>query len=449
MEVVRYINLKDQPEVLYSDEKVFRRDFTTPSGPLFKPDWSPFLHLAVNYTTHLSVYRRQLVQDVGGFRAGFEGSQDHDLMLRATAAATKPVVHVPFCLYQWRRHEASTAGDLKAKPYAADAGLKAVKEHCAKELRPAEVTVDRGTGHYRVRFELPNPIPKVSVVIPSKNAYPLIKRCLDSLFDKTTYDNFEVVVVDNGSNDPTCQDLYRSYQGKYGPRFSVLPKDIPFNFAALCNAGVERGTGTVVILLNNDTEVIDEGWMRELASLTTLDPVGAVGAKLLYPDGSVQHAGVTLMDRDIAHHSFKFLPGEAATYLNLLQTRHEVSGVTGACLAVTKANYQKVGGLDEIYLPNGFGDVDFCLKLRREGLVNLYTPDATLIHHESQSRGSNIEVFEKHVLIQRWGDRLILDPYRNLNLQPHPNFVDDPAGHYPELSLKEFDSWLASYKWQV
>lgn len=430
-EMVRFINMYDCPDILYSDERVIDANGRRRNIPYHKPDWSPFMHLVKNYTTHLTVYKRELVDKVGGFRPGFEGSQDHDLMLRMTEATTRPVVHVPFLLYHWRAHPESTAAGISAKPYAAIAGEKAVAEACIRRGRPADVTYETVTGHYRIDFHLPAKSPLVSIIIPTKNSFELVRACLESVFELSTYPNFEVIVVDNGSTDARCLEYFREQSSKRGEaKFRLVSWDAPFNFAQLNARGVEEARGEYYLFLNNDTEVITPNWIEELLRHAQFPDVGAVSCKLLYPDGLIQHAGVALSGRDIANNIGLMSKRDDNRNASALLSVHEVSAVSAACLLCRKEAYHSVNGFEEVYIPNGYGDVDFCLNLRKKGLLCIYTPHAELRHHESKTRRKNIEAFERLYMVKKWGQELILDPY----LSPHMLYGSDY-----ELNLKYFE----------
>ncbi len=440
-EMARYINHRDRPEILYSDERLVDKDGERFHGPFYKPDWSPFFHLSVNYTTHLSVYKTELLRKIGGFRQGFEGAQDHDLMLRAVEGSTKPVVHVPFILYQWRALEGSTASSIDEKPYAVVNGVKAVKEACERRYRPAEVEWERETFHYKIKFELPEHEPLVSIIIPSKDRPELIGTCLDSIFRLSTYKNVEILLVDNGSTDPAAFATYQKFQAAEPGRITVIAHDAPFNFGAMNNVAARQAKGEYLVLLNNDTEVVTARWLEELLSYAQFPDVGAVGCKLLYPDLTIQHAGLALVDRRIAAHSLKYLPHNTSHYLDSANTLREVAAVTAACLMVKRADYLAVGGLDEVDLPNGFGDVDFCLKLARLGRRQVYTPHATLIHYESPSRGASIENYEKMVMLERWSHELLNDPYMNFHLLRHEHVSPAIEAHIDPKRETLRDYW--------
>lgn len=414
-EVVRHINLFESPEILYSDEQVIDANGDPATVPFFKPDWSPQLHLRVNYTTHLSVYNRQLIMRIGGFRKGFEGSQDHDLMLRAVAATTKKIAHIPMVLYQWRAHPGSTAASIDSKPYAAQAGERCIKEYLKNQGRPAKVVWEALTGHYRIEYELPQPAPLVSLVICTKDMPKLIGGCIDSIINKTTYSNYELVVVDNQTTDPECLALFAKREKAQQPPFRRVCFDKPFNFAAMNNLGVSHARGEFVVLLNNDTVVVEPRWIEELIQLAQFPEIGAVGAKLLFRNGLIQHAGVVLADREVAIHSCVHLPPDELHYMGMTCTVHEAAAVTGACLCIQKSKFEKIGGLKEFFVANGYGDVEFCIRLMKSGLTNIFTPHALLFHYESPSRKASFEFFERNYLVQTCGQEIMNDPYFNPN----------------------------------
>ena len=440
-EMVRYINFKGLPDILYSDERTIDEYGNKLNQAYRKPSWSPFMHLCMNYTTHFSVYRRSLIEKIGGFRAGFEGSQDHDLMLRAVESSEKPVVHVPFCLYQWRAHALSTAASMDSKPYAAIAGEKAVREALERRNRPATVTYEPVTHHYRLDFKLPENLPLVSIIIPNKNAYNLIKNCIESIYQKTLYSNFEIIVIDNGTTEKEVLDLYKAYSQK--SNFRSFVESSYFNFAKMTNHGVAQAKGEYVLLLNNDTSVIDPNWIEELLKVGQFPEVGAVGAKLLFPDGSIQHAGILLTGQRIAEHPGIGLPEKHTLYCNVMNTLHESAAVSAACLLIKKDKYLTVGGLDERFTPNGYGDVDFCLRLSQNGYTQLFTPYAKLYHHESPTRGESIEYFERFYLMQEYGDKIFNDPYLNPNIARGNTYETDHAYEKLDLNAKEFKFFLS------
>ncbi len=441
-EVVRFINLNHQPDILYSDERLIDQDGKKIDVPYHKPRWSPLIHLSVNYTTHLSVYRRSLVEKINGFRAGFDGSQDHDLMLRAVEASAKPVVHIPICLYQWRAHQASTAGSLTAKPYAATSGEKAVSEALVRRGYSGEVEFYKNTLHYRLRVSIIEPLPLVSIIIPSKDSYKYIEGCLRSVFAKTTYANYEILISDNGSTSQDVLDLYAKYKKEHPTRFEVVLKFAAFNFAAQVNRAAKIARGQYLLLLNNDTEVLTPDWIQEMLMFAQMKEVGAVGCKLLFKDGTIQHAGIYGHDRLIANHTGYTLKKDDDRYANYLNTVHECLAVTAACLLVSKEKYFSVDGLDEYYLPNGYGDLALCLELRRRGFSSVFTPYAELVHYESPTRGITVEYFEHLVVLSKYSNELLLDPYMNPNLLRDRYFTVYEAYKMSDLTEKQMQFFL-------
>lgn len=423
--VAQAAHLRPSAQIIYSDE-----DKLDESGlrcdPFFKPDWSPDLLYSQNYVCHLGVYRRELVQNVGGFRAGFEGSQDYDLLLRCAAQVSNPldIVHVPQVLYHWRKTEGSTALGHDQKDYTSQAALRALQAHFDAHHPGTKATIEV-PGIYRHRWPLPDKPPLVSLIVPTRDGYEHLKTCIDSIVHKTTYPHFEVLVVDNQS---TCA-LTLSYldslrNGTQGQgRVRVLSHNQAFNYSAINNEAAAQARGSVLGLVNNDVEVISPEWLTEMVSHAIRPDVGCVGAKLYYPDGTLQHAGVVLGIGGVAGHSHKYFPGSASGYFGRLRTIHNVSAVTGAVLVVRKATFEAVGMLDAQGLSVAFNDVDLCIKVRNAGYRNVWTPYAELYHHESKSRGADESpekqarfARERDLMLARWGRTLQLDPFYNLHL---------------------------------
>jgi O-antigen biosynthesis protein len=412
--------LAEHPGVrlVYSDEdKLDARGVR--HDPYFKPDWNPDLCRSHNLFCHFGVYERALVESVGGFRPGFEGSQDYDLLLRCIERVPDDaIVHVPRVLYHWRVHAGSTASGATVKPYAEVAGQLALTQHLQR--RGVKGAVERTPLGYRVRYELPEKLPLVSLIVPTRNAMHLVRDCLESVQARTTYPNYEVLLIDNGSDDPEALAYFEEL-ARRGVR--VLRDDGPFNFSALNNRAVEQARGEVIGLLNNDIQVISPDWMTELVSHAMRPEVGAVGAKLLYPDDTIQHAGVLLGVGGVAGHAFHGRPRGAPGHFGRLGLVSGYSALTAACLFVRKSAYLEVGGLDEAGLKVAFNDVDFCLKLIRAGYRNVYTPYAELYHFESKSRGREDTpakqarfASEADCMVSRWGETLRRDPAYNPNL---------------------------------
>ncbi|CAO4168558.1 glycosyltransferase family 2 protein [Methylorubrum extorquens] len=417
-EVARAIRTDPDLELIYSDEdKVDGRGRRF--EPHFKSGYDRELLWAQNYVNHLCVVRTDTLRRLGGLRPGFEGSQDHDLLLRLTEGlAAERVRHIPKVLYHWRAAAGSGTFSDRALARAEAARLQALAEVAARRGARAE----RGAqGFNRLVRPLPEPPPLVSVVIPTRDRAELLGVVLDGLFARTDYPALEVVVVDNGSTEPAMRDLFARYGSE--PRLRVLPAPGPFNFSELSNRGAAAARGTILLFLNNDIEVLEPGWLTELVSIASDPEIGAVGAKLLYPDGTIQHGGIVLGIGGIAGHSHLGLPGNEPGYFARMLLSQEVSAVTGACLSMRAEVFSEVGGFDAAHLAVAFNDVDLCLRIRAAGYRIVWTPQARLLHHESKSRGAEdtpekrarFEA-ESRVMRERWEPVLRADPYYNPNL---------------------------------
>lgn len=387
--------------------------------PHFKSGFDRELLYGQNYINHLSVLPTARVRELGGLRPGFEGSQDHDLLLRATAGVpVSRIHHIPRVLYHWRAAGGSGTFSDRALAQSEAARLRALSEIVA----PSGGQAVRGTlGFNRLVRPLPEPPPRVSVIIPTRDRAELLEVSLRGLFEATDYPDIEVVVVDNGSVEPRTRALFDAYVADRRLRVIAVPG--PFNFSDLSNRGAAAANGPVLLFLNNDVEVIEPGWLRELVSIA-LDPeIGAVGAKLLYPDRTLQHGGIVLGIGGVAGHSHLGLPDADPGYFARMVLAQEVSAVTGACLAMRAAVFAEVGGFDATDLAVAFNDVDLCLRVRAAGYRIVWTPHARLVHHESKSRGAEDTPekrarFETEVRVMqdRWGSQLRADPYYNPNL---------------------------------
>ncbi|MFA6219014.1 MAG: glycosyltransferase family 2 protein [Erythrobacter sp.] len=406
-------------KLLYSDEDKINQAGQR-EGAYFKSDFNLELFRSQNMISHFGIYNRSLLDQVGGFRSEFNGSQDYDLALRCIEVLRpEQVHHVPRVLYHWRIVEGSTALSADEKPYAMVAGERALNEHF-RRLGVKATSELIGYG-YRTWYHLDQK-PLVSIIIPTRNAKDLVKQCIDSLVLKTTYSNYEILLIDNGSDDPAALTYFKALAAK--SMISVIRDDRPFNYSALNNNAVQHCAGEVLVLLNNDTEVISPDWLETMVGHAIQSGVGAVGAKLLYPDNTVQHAGVVLGLAGSAGHVHVKCSGTNPGYFGRLGLANEFSAVTAACLAVKKEHFLAVGGFNEVDLSVAFNDVDFCLKLRKIGLRNIYTPFAQLYHHESATRGHEKECplkqarFERECayLLKTWGDFVAHDPAYNPNL---------------------------------
>ena len=432
-EYVKVINEQDA-DYIYCDETTFHNgDINKMLTMHFKPDYAPDNLRANNYICHFSVFSRALLDGTELFRPKFDGSQDHDMILRLTDNAKK-VVHVPRLLYYWRSHAGSVASGISAKPYAIEAAKGAVSEHLKKHGHTHfKITSTRAFETiFRIRYQiLGNPM--ISIVIANKDHVEDLRRCISSILEKSTYDNYEIIVVENNSTTPEIQAYYAELAEE--EKVKIVTFEGAFNYSAVNNLGVKEARGEYVVLLNNDTEVISVNWLEELLMYAQREDVGASGAKLYYADKTIQHAGVVIglgAHRTAGHTHYK-QSRQNLGYMGRLCYAQNVSAVTGACLMVKKALYEEVGGLDEGFAVS-LNDVDFCLKLRKAGYLNVWTPFAELYHYESISRGLDDSgekaaryERESEKFRQRWKAELEAgDPYYN------PNFSLDRS----DFSLK-------------
>lgn len=440
--VVRYIHLHPEARMFYSDE-----DKLTAEGkrtmPYFKSDWNPQMFLTQNMFSHLGVFETALIGEAGGFRKGFEGSQDYDLALRCVEiAGHDKVVHIPHVLYHWRIVPGSTAGSGSEKPYALLAAIRALEEHL-KRIQ-AEAVVEHpfeDLGILRVRYAVPRPVPKVSLIIPTRDGVSLLRQCIDSVFLRTIYPDYEIIVVDNGSVKEETLSYFAEIRKK--PNVRILRDDSPFNFSALNNHAAAIAKGEYLCLLNNDIEVISPDWLNEMVGMASQPGNGAVGAALWYPNNTLQHGGVLIGLGGIAGHMHHMMKRGHFGYFGRAVAAQNLSAVTAACLVIRKSIYDEVGGLDE-GLAVAFNDVDFCLRVREAGYRNVWTPYAQLYHHESATRGSDMDpdkydrfVKEVRWMENRWAGKLDYDPAYNPNLSLNTEVLpftlaDPPRKHILE-----------------
>ena len=417
----KVINENDQVDLIYSDEDKVD-DNGVHSYPHFKPDWSPDNLLSRNYLGHLTVFKASIMNDIGGWRLGFEGSQDYDLVLRFTEK-TDAIYHIPKVLYHWRIHEASAAAGEDAKPYAYIAAKKALQEALTRRNEPGLVEFLDGFRGYSIRYDLKNTTDKVSIVIPTKDKTDILLKCIESIFKKSSYRNFEVIVVDNNSSEKEFFNYMEQCKELYGKQFKYLRAEIPFNFSALVNLGVQASDGEYVLLLNNDTEVITEDWIEGMIEQAQRPTTGVVGVKLLYPNNTIQHAGVVMGLGGAAGHVLVGEDRDGPGYFNYVNMQNNYSAVTAACIMIRRSVWDEVNGFDENFTVE-YNDVDFCLKVRELGLNNIYLPHVELYHYESISRGHphmTKESYERHVreinlLKNKWMDYIDNDPCYNPNL---------------------------------
>ena len=405
-QTAKLLQIHSDADMIYSDEdKLTEHGF---EAPLFKPDWSPDFFLSYNYICHFTTLRRTLVDSVGGFRSEFDGAQDYDLFLRIIER-TERIHHVPRILYHWRRSASSTSDNIRRKPKALEAGKRAIDEHLQRRGEAGHVAIDWQTHAYWVKRDVRR-ARKVSIIIPARDAIPLLSRCIESIVKKTSYPDYEIIIVNNDSQSDEARDYFSRTPHR------LLHFQGPFNFSAINNFAVERTQSPWLLFLNNDVEVIDNEWLGVLVEHVQRPEVGAVGARLLYPNNTIQHAGVVLGVGGIAQHAFRGFGAEDPGVNRQLQVTRNYSSVTGACLMTRREIFEEVGGFDEARLPVTFNDVDLCLKMRRAGYLIVYTPFAKLYHHESATRRRSVEALETDVMRERWPDLLERDPYYNPNL---------------------------------
>jgi GT2 family glycosyltransferase len=409
-EVVERLNRDPDRDVFYSDEDKLDENGQRVE-PFFKPDWSPDLLLSMNYMCHLTVVRKTVLTRVGGFRPGYDGSQDYDLVLRVTEQ-TDRIVHIPKVLYHWRKIPGSAAGATDAKPYAYEAAQRALESALDRRKRPAQIVMMR-PGIFAVRYAISGR-PKVTIIIPTKDMVDLLKPCVESIVNKSSYDNYEILVVDNNSSDPAALAFLERIEQPH----RVIRDTRRFNWAAINNSAAATSSGEHLLFMNNDMEVIDGDWIEALLEHSQRDEVGAVGAKLLYRDNSVQHAGVVLGIGGVANHAFRYVHDSSLGYFGFAQVTRNYSAVTGACMMVRREVFDAMGGFDE-NLRVAFNDVDFCLRLRQGGYLIVYTPHARLYHFESASRGKLHPLEDEQYMRERW-DHVLRngDPYYNPNFAP-------------------------------
>lgn len=454
---VKAIN-EENADYIYCDETTFKGDDINKMITMhFKPDYAIDNLRANNYICHFSVFKRTLLEGTELFRTKFDGSQDHDMILRLTDSA-QHIVHIPKLLYYWRSHAASVASDISAKPYAIEAAKGAVADHLKRHgYDHFKITSTRAFETiFKITYEVKG-TPKISIVIPTCEHAEDLRRCIDSIYEKSVYDNYEIIVVENGSTSSETLGYYEELRnGSLKDIVKVVdfyedPANKPldgekrsFNYSKVVNYGVSKATGDYIILLNNDTQVITVNWMEELLMYAQRSDVGAVGGKLYFPDRKIQHAGVVLGlgAHRTAGHSHYGQAGMNLGYMGRLCYAQDVSAVTGACLMVSRAKYDEVGGFDESFAVS-LNDVDFCLKLREKGYLNVFTPFAELYHYESLSRGLDLEGenakrydAESDHFKEKWKKVLEKgDPYYN------PNFSLDRSDY--SLNVEGYSSLRA------
>lgn len=425
--MAKELNKNKDLDFIYSDE-----DKLDTKGrhcePYFKSDWNPDLLLSTNYICHLVVIRKSLMEKLGGMRKGFEGSQDYDLFLRISEK-TQKIVHIPYILYHWRKIEGSTSSSYQSKGYADKASLAALAGAGKRKGGNWTVTKGLATCSFRVKREIRDKR-KISIIIPFRDKVELLKKCAESVLEKTDYSNYELVLVNNGSKEPKTFEYLDKIKKNREENVRVIHYNHPFNFPAINNWAVKQTDAPWIFFLNNDISVINRGWLTAMVEHIQREEAGAVGAKLLYPNGKIQHAGVVLgagkfKDKPcgVAGHSHKYFPQGSHGYFEQIDVIRDYSAVTAACMLTKRDLFLKLGGFDAENFAVAWNDVDYCLRLRKKGYLIVYTPYARLYHYESVSRGSDekgekLERFyrETEKMYERWGDVLARDPYYNPNL---------------------------------
>lgn len=407
-------------DFVYSDEALFDTDYKNPIVGHFKPDYSYYYLTNVNYICHLVCMKKSIFTELGGLKKEYDGAQDHDLFLKVSEIPNVKILHIPKVLYYWRVHSGSTSGGVGAKPYVTQNAIAALDAHLERTGVKGKAREGMFPSTYKIDYEIENP-PLVSIIIPNKDQVKVLKQCIDSIYEKTLYKNFEILVVENNSTENETFEYYNEIENTHD-NLRVLYYKGGFNFSKINNFAVSQARGDMYLMLNNDIEIITPEWLGEMVSLAIQKNVGIVGAMLYYPDNRVQHAGVITGLGGYAGHSHKYHPRGKSGYMFRLSCVQNLSCVTAACLLVTKQAFEAVGGMDEEFAV-AFNDVDFCLRVRNYGYQVLFTPYAQCYHHESVSRGADTsgekkERFERERqrLKNRFGDSLLHDPFYNPNL---------------------------------
>ncbi len=420
-EVVKTINTDKEAEFIYTDEDKLLEEKENRMGPHFKQDYAPDTFMSYNYICHFSIFKKNLMERIGGFRKEFDGSQDYDIIFRATEQANR-IIHIPKILYHWRINENSVALSAEAKPYAYEAAKKAIKAHLNRIGLNANVEDTRIIGLYKVNYEIVG-TPKVSIIILNKDHKRDLKRCIDSILEKTTYENYEIIIVENNSK---IKEIFKYYKElEKNEKIKIVEyKEQGFNYSRLNNFGVKNATGNYIVLLNNDTEIITKDWIETMVGNCQRKDVGIVGAKLLYENDTVQHVGVVLGLTGVAGHVNLGIGADEIGYMGRNIITQNYSAVTGAMLMISKEDYEKIGGLDEEF-PVAYNDVDLCLKIRKLGKVVVMNPFVEAYHYESKTRGYEITEEKKRRLEEdtkrlknKWKDVFEKeDPYFNINFR--------------------------------
>jgi GT2 family glycosyltransferase len=418
-EIIKALNENPDTDFIYSDEDKILKNRKKRFDPYFKPDWSPDTLRSHNYICHLTVIKRELLNRIGWFKGEYEGSQDYDLILRATERAEK-IIHIPKILYHWRASRESAAGNTYAKLYAFESGKKALKAHIDRIGLKGTVEHGASRGVYKITYPI-GLSSNISIIIPNRDEAESLERCVNSVINRSTYKNIEIIIVENGSINNSTFKLYNELEK--GKNTRIIEWKKPFNYAAINNFAVPYAKGEVILFLNNDTEVRNPDWLERMLEHILRREIGAVGAKLYFGNNSIQHAGVVIGVGGVAGHPHRYFRKNSFGYMNRLKIVHNLSAVTAACLMTRRGVFEQVGGFDERFA-FAFNDVDLCLKMREKGYLVIWTPYAELYHYESKTRG-NEDTREKRSRFRgeieyfrgKWKSVLEKgDPYYNPNL---------------------------------
>ena len=426
-EVVKVLNNNKSIDMIYTDE-----DKLDPNGnycdPHFKPDYSPDTLLSLNYICHFTVIRKKFVLDVGGFEVGLEGSQDYDLFLKVVEK-TNNIYHIPKILYHWRMVEGSTSMTISNKSYATDKGKIAIENALKRRKIKGHVIKDDISTYYRVVYDYDEE-PLISIIIPTRDYVDILKKCIDSIYEKTTYKNFEIIIANNDSREKETLAFFKEYKKKH-KNFKVVDCIMEFNYSKINNIAVNKSKGEYIVLLNNDTEIISKDWLSIMVGYAMQNHIGVVGPKLLYPDYTVQHAGVILGLGGVASHAYIGANRDDLGMYGRLRVPYNYSANTAACLMVKKSKYLEVGGLEED-LKVAYNDIDFNIKLLKKGYYNVFLPQVELLHYESKSRGLDTTsekykrfLVESKYMYNKWNDELNNDQFYNPNFSKKGWFMLD------------------------
>lgn len=426
-EIVLILNKDKNLDMIYTDEDKISLNGLR-SCPNFKPDFSPDTLLSMNYICHFLILRKSIVNKLGGFRSQFDGAQDYDMILRYTEETDK-IYHISKILYHWRESINSTSLNLKNKSYALEKGKLVLENTLKRRKINGKIKILEDIGRYQVEYQLDKE-PKISIIIPTRNKANILNKCLMSIYEKTTYKNFEIIVIDNNSDEESLFDLLKNYKNKYN-NFNSYRYECEFNYSYLNNEAAEKATGEYILLLNNDTEVITPDWLNIMVGYASQKHIGCVGVKLLYPNNNIQHAGVVIGMGGVASHTYINTPDEENGYFDRLIVPYDVKMVTAACLMIKKNIFKDIKGLDE-KLKVAYNDVDLNIRVRNEGYYNVLLPQVKLYHYESLSRGSDFEDSKKErfrneikYIVNKLGKYLIRDEFYNDNLSNEYWFVLD------------------------